>query len=462
MFAKIKNKFDQLCAYMDSDVFTGRQILGIYLPLAGEQLFFALVSMVSTGFIAGEGEAALAAVNMINVSNQMFQQICVSFGVGATVVVSQYTGARNPALATRTQQQAMSIALTVGILLTTVLYLIREYSVGFFLGGAPADVTELALIYFVGVIFSFPFLAFNQAFIGSMRGRGRTKVSLMMSMTINLSEIGFCYVFIVLMKMGVAGLAASLVAARFTASVLASIYLIIHRHDLGLKLANFFILSFSILRGLILVSVPVALESIFFSSGKALTQRFITGYGTAHMAANAFQQVVQSFTIGPTGALGQATMAISGMCLGRERVDLSREYAKKFLRLALALSALIVIPAVPMTFLLIRLYGITGEARTISLICVGLIFAGTPAFMGRSSIMSSVLRSGGDATYTSMASLASMWCFRVVIAYVCTTYIRWGAPGIILAMVLEWGARGTFFTLRFRTEKWYQHKVIVR
>ncbi len=462
MLTLIKKQIARLSAYMDSDVFTGNQILSIYLPLAGEQLFFALVSMVSTGFIASEGAAALAAVNMINTSNAMFQQICVSFGVGATVVVAQYTGARNPAMATRTQQQAMSIGFTVGILLTTVLYMIREYSVAFFLGDAPDEVVRLALIYFVGVIFSFPFLAFNQAFIGSMRGRGRTKVSLLMSMTINLTEIAFCYLFIARMKMGVGGLAAALIAARSTASVVAAVYLAIHRYDLGLKFKNFLLPSFSILRGLILVSVPVAMESIFFSSGKALTQRFITGYGTAHMAANAFQQIVQSIVIGPTGALGQATMAISGMCLGRQRVDLSREYAKKFMRLAFAVSTFIIIPAIPMTFLLLKLYGITGEVRTLSLICVGIILAGAPLFMGRSSVMSSVLRSGGDATFTSITSLGCMWGFRVVIAYVCTTYIRWGVPGIILAMVLEWGARGFFFMLRFRTEKWYQHKVIVR
>jgi Na+-driven multidrug efflux pump len=70
------------------------------------------------------------------------------------------------------------------------------------------------------------------------------------------------------------------------------------------------------------------------------------------------------------------------------------------------------------------------------------------------------LRAAGDAKFTSVASLVSMWLFRIVMGYVFGVTLGFGVIGVWAAMVAEWGVRALIFTLRLRGDKWYKHKLV--
>ncbi len=81
-------------------------------------------------------------------------------------------------------------------------------------------------------------------------------------------------------------------------------------------------------------------------------------------------------------------------------------------------------------------------------------------FWPSSFLFPSALRAAGDARFTSVVSMLSMWLFRVVMGYVMGVIFGWGVPGVWFAMEAEWGVRGVIFWLRLRGDKWYRHKVI--
>ena len=85
---------------------------------------------------------------------------------------------------------------------------------------------------------------------------------------------------------------------------------------------------------------------------------------------------------------------------------------------------------------------------------------GLPTLWPRGFITPGALRAAGDARFTLVASLLSMWLVRVMLGYVLAIVFHVGVVGIWIAMVLEWGVRGIIFSLRERRDKWYRHKVI--
>ena len=459
---KIDQLREKFYSFFTSDIITGRQFLDIYLPLLWEQLFFAAVPVIGTWMIAGEGETAVSAVSMVNTFNFMFTQVCMSFGIGVTVMVAQYTGAQNPRLAARTLQQGMSAAAAAGLIISAILLAASKIIVRFFLSGAPPEVLAAALDYFRGISLSLMFFSLYQGFAGGMRGWGRTKTALYLTVFVNCLEILLSALFVLVLRFGVIGLAAAIIVSRASGSLIAIFYVVRNRSEMNLVAADFFRPIWPLLRGLIHVAAPVALEQVFFHSGKAFTQRFIASYGTTHMVANAVSTVVTNFGIAPNTALTTATLTIVGMAIGRERIDLARGYTRKFIRAASLFNLFNIIPMLPFTALMIWLYRVTPEAARLTYLTVGVFFGFAPLFVARSSITSSALRAGGDAVYTSAAALCSMWSVRVLLAYFFTRILSWGVVGVFASMALEWSVRGVLFTIRFNKDKWYKHKLILR
>lgn len=80
-----------------------------------------------------------------------------------------------------------------------------------------------------------------------------------------------------------------------------------------------------------------------------------------------------------------------------------------------------------------------------------------PFFWGASSVLPSVMRSAGDASYASYFSLVTMWVVRVGLGYLMAIPMGLGLEGVWIAMCAEWAVKTVAFGLRFRGEKWLAH-----
>ncbi len=65
------------------------------------------------------------------------------------------------------------------------------------------------------------------------------------------------------------------------------------------------------------------------------------------------------------------------------------------------------------------------------------------------------LRAAGDATYTMVVSMLTMWLVRVLGAYVIGRYLGYGVVGVWFAhAILDWATRSVIFYARYRSGKW--------
>lgn len=70
------------------------------------------------------------------------------------------------------------------------------------------------------------------------------------------------------------------------------------------------------------------------------------------------------------------------------------------------------------------------------------------------------LRAAGDAKFTMIVSIISMWVFRIGMSYVLGSWMQLGLLGVWAAMQIDWVVRGIIFTLRFHGHRWEAKHVI--
>jgi Na+-driven multidrug efflux pump len=77
-------------------------------------------------------------------------------------------------------------------------------------------------------------------------------------------------------------------------------------------------------------------------------------------------------------------------------------------------------------------------------------------------IIGSALRCAGDATFTSVSSIAVIWLFSVPLAYVLAVPLGLGIYGLLIAAILDEAVRAVIKYFRWKARKWQNYGVMTK
>jgi putative MATE family efflux protein len=446
--------------YFSGESIDYRQIISLFVPILVDQLFLVCLSLVNTAMISSSGVAAVSAVNMVDSINIFLISVLVAVATGGTVVVAQYKGSGNDGMVTKAAASTVSAVSMLALCISLIVVLLFKPILNVLFGSAAADVFHNAGIYLVGSGVSYVGIAVKEAVCGALRGIGKTRVTLALSLVMNLSYVLLNIILINLLHLGVLGMAISVNVSRYAAAACALFYLIRLDAHLRFRVWDALHINFSMFKKILFIGLPFAAEQMFFNGGKILTQVFIVGMGTYAIAVNAICSTLAGvYQIAPV-ALSTTTVTVIGQSIGRRNIQDARKFTKSFLWLSSLAFVLVGLIMLPLFRPLVGLFH-PPEAivRDIFIITMINAFAQIPLWP-ISFLMPAALRAAGDAKFTSISSMLTMWLFRVVLGYILGVVLHWGVLGVWLAMQGEWGVRSIIFLWRFRGDKWYQHKLI--
>jgi putative MATE family efflux protein len=446
--------------YLSGESIDYRQIISLFIPILIDQAFIVSLSLVNTAMISSSGVAAISAVNMIDSINIFLISVFVAVSTGGTVVVAQYKGSGNDLMVSKAAASAVSSVSLLALCISLFVVAFHHFVLNVLFGGASADVFANARIYLIGSSISYVGIAIVEAACGALRGIGKTRASLALSLFMNLTYVLLNIVFINFLHMGVHGMTIAVNVSRYLAAVFAILFLVKMDTNLHFQIRDMFHLHVAMLKKILFIGLPFAAEQMFFNGGKILTQVFIVSLGTYAIATNAICSSLAGLSQIPANALTLTLVTVVGQCMGRRNIEDARKFTKSFLWLAsfsFILMGLIIIPLFrPLVGLFHPPADIVNDIFTIVLINV---IAQIPLW-SISFIMPSTLRASGDSKFTSIVAMLSMWLFRIVLGYILGIVLHFGIIGVWLAMNCEWGVRGSIFLWRFGGKKWYQHRLI--
>ena len=441
-------------------MFTSKDLKKLIIPLRFEQLLAVSVGLVDTFMVSIAGEAAVSGVALVDNISNLLIQILSALATGGAVVCSQYLGSRNINMSKKSAGQLIFIMSALSSLLMVISLIGNHGIINFIFGKIEKDVFVSASIYFYITAISYPFLGVYNAGAALFRSIGNSKISMNTSLIMNIINICGNALFIFVFDMGVAGVALATLISRIISAIIIIGLMFRAESAIRINTCRDFLPSPSIIKKILSIGLPSGLENGMFQIGKLSVSSLVSTFGTAAIAANSVANSVTMFANIPGNAIGMAMITVIGQCIGAKKPDEAKRYGKKLMFIAyagiLATNIVMTIVAVPV----VGLFHLSPEATKTGLSLIHCFSIVAIFIWPLSFTMPNALRAAGDAKYTMMVSIFSMWAFRVGSSYLLGGTLGLGVLGVWFGMFIDWGFRSLAFLIRFIRGKWTQKAVI--
>lgn len=445
---------------MDNTLFSREKLLKLILPLVVEQLLAVTVGMADMIMVSDAGEAAVSGISLVNTISNLLIMLFSALATGGAVVAAQYLGSKDKDRACKSANQLVLICGLTSLVIMIFSLVANRWLLGLIYGNVEEAVMNSAVTYFYITAISFPFLAVYNACAGLFRSMNNSKISMKVSVVMNAMNIAGNALLIYSFRMGVAGVGYATLISRAAASVI--MLMLIRRKRYEIHVTSYLHLGWypQIVRNILTIGVPSALENSMFQIGKLLTQSLISSFGTASIAANACASTVEMLADIPAMAIGLALVTVVGQCVGAGDYKQARFYAKKLIRYAYLFLIILNIGIFAVAPLIAGLYQLTEMGNRYAIQLIRYHSVCCMAIWPLAFTIPNVLRAAGDAKFTLTVNVFSMWVFRIGCAYLIGLYFSMGVLGVWIAMTIDWAVRAVCNVIRFRSDKWEGRAVV--
>ncbi|MDO4329214.1 MAG: MATE family efflux transporter [Lachnospiraceae bacterium] len=434
-------------------LFSNQDLRRLIAPLIVEQILAVTVGMVDTMMVSSAGEAATSGVSLVDMINNLIINVFAAVSTGGAVVSSQFLGQRNRKKACEAADQLLLITALIALAVMALAILLRRPLLNVIYHGIAPDVMTNALVYLVISALSYPFLAVYNSCAALFRSMGNSRISMQVSIVMNVVNVIGDYCFIFLFHWGVAGAALASLIGRMTACVILFIRLRNPKLEICVgseKLAW----NHRMIRTILHIGIPSGIENSIFQLGRVLVVSMIAMFGTVQIAANAVANNLDAMGVLPGLAMNLAMITVIGQCVGARDFDQAEYYAKKMLKITYLINGLCCLAVLITMPLTMKLYGLSPETLRLAAVLV-LIHDGCAILLWPASFtLPNVLRAANDVKFPMVVSILSMIICRLGFSFVLAVGLKWGAAGVWIAMAADWMVRAMFFVSRYRSGKW--------
>lgn len=443
-------------------LFSRDALIRLIVPLIIEQLLLMTVGMADTVMVTTAGEATVSGVSLVDNINTLIIQIFSALSTGGAVVVAQYLGRQETHSAKTAAKQLLYVMTGISVVLMILALIFRQHILSLIFGQVEPAVMDSALVYFLLTAAAYPFMGIYNAGAALFRAMGNSKVSMINSFIINVINILVNAILIFGFGMGAAGAGIGTLVSRIAAAVIIMVML---RHPgLTVQVDDIFHFEFngSMIRRILFIGIPTGMENGMFQAGKLMVLNLITTFGTSAVAANAIANSISGVINVPGSAMGLAIITVIGRCIGAGDTRQAVHYTKLLVGCSY-LSMLIMGSALFFSAdFLVTLFNLSPEAMAMASQVLKFCAIANMLFWPMAFTLPNSLRAAGDAVFTMVVSLTTMFVCRVALSYVfaCSWGLGLGMLGVWLAMFCDWIVRAVCFLWRYWRGSWKKIRVI--
>ena len=420
------------------------------LPMIAGNLFQQTYTMADSAIVGRcVSEQALAAVGASYSLTNIFICVAIGGGIGASVLVSQYFGAK--------LYQKMKTAVFTALIVFLVL--------SFLLGGfgllfsrdimaalkTPEDIFDAAIeylnIYFIGL----PFLFMYNVLSAMFNALGKSRIPLGFLIFSSLFNIVLDWIFVTRLFMGVAGVAWATLIAQSLSAVLSFFVLLCQLRKMDAEKGKLF--SQKELLPMARISIPSILQQSTVSIGMMLVQSVVNSFGSEVLAGFSAAMRVESLCIVPMSGIRNAMSAYTAQNIGAQKKERVVEGYHAANKLVAVCAAAVFLILEPFNRPIIAFFlGENGTAAAMEtgrgyLVCIGCFLC----LLGFKMAVDGLLRGAGDMKMFTIATLVNLF-IRVFIAVAFAP--RYGIAMVWYAVPVGWFVNWALSFAQYRTGKW--------
>ena len=432
-----------------------KQILKFALPMLLGSLFqqlYNIVDSISVGKYLGK--EALASVGASFPIIFTIVALVIGIGSGASVVISQYYGAKDTEKVKRAVDTLNIFLVVTGVLVSIVGLLLSRWI--FTILKLPAELMDSAVtylnIYLMGMIVFFGFNSITSI----LRGVGDSKNPLYYLIIATILNILFDLLFVLVFKWGIAGVAWASVVAQFIAFIIAVIH--INRKHTVIKLALWGIkFDWDIFIQSVRIGLPTGFQHTFVALGMTALMGIVNTFGTTVIAGFTAASRIDSLASLPAMTLSAALAVFVGQNVGANKYNRIASGLRITFLFASTFSILMTFVAIIWAAPLMKLFtndpGVVAVGREY-LVIVSLFYL----LFSTMFILNGLLRGAGATLVPMFITLFSLWLVRIPLAAYLSRFM--GEIGIWWAIPIAWffGVLGSF--IYYKLGKWKTKGVV--
>ena len=423
------------------------------------QQLYSTVDSIVVGYYVGDN--ALAAVGASGPIMNLLLVLFMGISVGASVMVSQYFGAKDRERLEKTVGTTLTATVVSSIFIMVVGPLITPPVMSAL--STPPEIYDMACTYLVILFAGIVGSAFYNILSGVLRGLGD-------SVTPVVFLIIACLLNIVLDVWFVAGfhwdVAIATIISQIVSGSLCLIRMFFMRDVLSVKPAYLWPKA-QYLKQLIRLGLPSGLTQAIFSFAMIILQSLTNSFGTVVIAANTAVMRVDGFAMMPNFTFGTTMTTYTGQNIGAGRIDRVEKGVKDGLKIGLSVSVVLVALILLFGQYLMQMFTSTPEVISTGMRMLRILAVGYIA-MGVTQILSGVMRGAGDTMTPMWISIITTVIIRVPVAYGLEFLTRpeGGAMGsgtpdpLFISLLISWVMGAVITSIAYRMGRWKKKSIV--
>ena len=295
------------------------QVILFSLPLAASgilQLLFNAADVVVVGKF--DGSTSLAAVGATTSLSNLLVSTFIGISVGVNIIVARFIGSKESERVHRSIHSAIALSLLLGAIV---------FVLGFFLStpmlrlmDTPEDILPLSGLYLRIIFIGIPAQLIYNFGAAVLRAFGDTKKPLQFLCISGSINVFLNLFFVIVCKLGVAGVAMATCASHYTSAFL--VLRCLRRQEGSAKLELQKIRLFKQETWLILqAGLPAGLQNVLFNIANVTIQSSVNTFGSNVVAANTAAYNISSFVLTAMNSVYHAALTFTSQNCGAKKLE---------------------------------------------------------------------------------------------------------------------------------------------
>lgn len=438
-----------------------KSVLKLVLPSVSEQVLIMVVGVVSTIFVGQLGKEAVSAVGLINTVVGFITVLFVALSTGCTVLVARLMGEEEVEKAKDAVRQSVILGAAVSFIVCVVCYILSMNIIRLLFQSADDQVINMANTYLRITLYTFPLALINIIVSGSLRGAGDTKTPMYIATIVNIVNIGLSLVMIFGFSVfsvqiggyGFRGAAVAVAVSRAVGGILSISVFYYSKSIIRLNLFEKVKINISLIKRILHVGIPAAIEQMVMQGGFLVLQIVISGMGTAAIASYQIVMSINSISYIPIWGFGIAATTMIGQSLGAKKPELAEKCGWDTLKMGLPVTVILTAVVFALANVLVNIYSTDNEVRAIGATAIR-IFSISQPFLSMVVIFSGALRGAGDIMYVMITSFVGIWGFRILLTVLLNSVFSMGIMGVWIALCADFFIRAVMYLFRYKKGRW--------
>ncbi|MBE6781870.1 MAG: MATE family efflux transporter [Ruminococcaceae bacterium] len=427
---------------VEGPLFSGMMFYTIPIIISGIlQLLFNAADLVIVGQFGQSGSNAVAAVGCTGAISALIINFFIGFSAGSGVTVAHAIGAKDSDYVHKAVHTIIPLAIIGGTVISVIGVFLAEPLL--ILMDTPAEILPLAITY-MQIIFAgtLPNVVYN---FGSsvLRAAGDSKRPLYFLLIAGVINLGLNLIFVLCLKMDIAGVALATIISYLVSAVLV-VFALIKRQDdckLNLKKIRF---HPEPLKKIFRMGFPAGIQSSIFSVSNVIIQTSLNGLDAIPqyagvVAGSAAATNIQNFAFMTNEGFRQTAMNYIGQNSAAGRFDRVRKISHICFMSTAVLGVIVGILLTIFSKPLLSIY-ITDSPQAVYWGSVRMMYICLPFFIaGLMDVTTGVLRGLGQSVFPMIASIMGICVLRVAWIYTIFKIPAFHTPeSLFISYIISW------------------------